>query len=126
MGNLTIYRQAQKDAMDGLCAVTFPAPQTGEKQWVHPSAQLNGGEITGPCVVCQNARVAGTVGEYSVVGSGAVVEAGAVVKNSILWDGAVVKAGTYLENSVVGTGVTVSSSHGLFNALAVEAKRPAS
>ena len=41
VGNLAIYRQAQKDVMDARCAVTFPAPQTGEKMWVHPSATVH-------------------------------------------------------------------------------------
>ncbi len=127
VGNLAIYWQSQKDAMDGACAVTFPGERVGEKTWVHGTATVeSGGEIVGPCVVCENARIAGSVGDYSVVGKGAVVEAGAVVKNSILWDGAVVKGGTYVENCVVGTGVSVASSHGLFNALAVESSRPGS
>ena len=123
VGNLAIYRQAQKDVMDGTCAATIPAQQTGEKMWVHETAMVSGSAV-GPCVVCARARVEGSISDYTVVGEGAVVEAGATVKNSILWDGATVKAGTYLENSVVGTGVSVSSSHGLFNALAVEAVRP--
>jgi NDP-sugar pyrophosphorylase family protein len=108
VGNLTIYRQAQKDAIDGKVKVDFP----------------EGATVKDTCVVCAGAIVYGDISEYTVVGADAIVEAGAVVKNSILWDGAIVKAGTYLENSVVGTGVTVSCSHGLFNALAVEAKRP--
>ena len=108
VGNLTIYRQAQKDVIDGKVKVDYPT----------------GAIVTDTCVICAGARVDGEISDYTVVGAGAIIEAGAIVKNSILWDGAVVKAGTYLENSVVGTGVTVSSSHGLFNALAVEAKRP--
>jgi NDP-sugar pyrophosphorylase family protein len=108
VGNLVIYRQAQRDVIDGKVKVDLPV----------------GATLKDTCVICAGATVSGEISDYTVVGAGATVEAGAVVKNSILWDGAVVKAGTYLENSVVGTGVTVSSSHGLFNALAVEAKRP--
>lgn len=108
VGNLAIYRQAQRDCIDGRVAVEFPA----------------GAEVASTCVVCRGARVEGTIADYTVVGAGAVVEAGATVRNSVLWDGAVVKAGTYLENCVVGNGVTVASSHGIFQGLIVEPVRP--
>lgn len=109
VGNLTIYRQSQRDCIDGKVAVELP----------------RGASLVNNCVVCAGATVEGEISDYTVVGAGAVVEAGAIVKNSILWDGAIVKAGTYLENCVVGVGVTVSSSHGIFNGLIVESKRPA-
>ena len=125
VGNLAIYRQAQRDCMDGKCAIDFGLPQTGDKIWQAEGAIIEAGAtIEGPVVVCAGAHVAGAISDYTVVGKGAVIEAGATVKNSVLWDGAVVKAGTYLENCVVGLGVTVQSSHGIFNGLAVEAKRP--
>jgi NDP-sugar pyrophosphorylase family protein len=108
VGNLIIYRQAQRDVIDGKVKVDYP----------------KGATVAVTCVVCPGAIVDGEISDYTVVGTGAVVEAGAVVKNSILWDGAVVKAGTYLENCVIGSGVTVSSSHGVFNGLIVESKRP--
>jgi mannose-1-phosphate guanylyltransferase len=108
VGNLTIYRNAQRDCIDGRVRVQLPS----------------GAEVRDTCVVCAGAEVSGEISDYTVVGAGARIEAGATVRNSILWDGAVVRAGTYLENCVVGDGVTVQSSHGIFNGLIVEAKRP--
>jgi NDP-sugar pyrophosphorylase family protein len=108
VGNLAIYRQAQRDCIDGAVQVELSA----------------GARIENQCVICAGAQVDGEISEYTVVGAHAVVESGATVKNSILWDGAVVKSGTYLENCVVGDGVTVHSSHGIFNGLIVEPKRP--
>ena len=109
VGNLAIYRQSQRDVVDKKVTVELP---TGAKM------------TNDTCVVCAGAIVGGNIRDYTVVGANAVVEAGATVVNSILWDGAIVKAGTYLENCVVGTGVAVSSSHGIFNGLCVESKRP--
>jgi len=109
VGNLTIYRQAQKDAIDGAVQVHLPTGAVRQET----------------CIVCAGATVDGEISDYTVVGAGAIVEAGAVVKNSILWDGAVIKSGTYLENCVVGTGVVVSCSHGIFNGQLVEPHRPA-
>jgi mannose-1-phosphate guanylyltransferase len=108
VGNLTIYRKAQRDCLDGAVKVTFP----------------EGERLNENCYVVAGASVLGEISEYTVVGKNAIVEAGAVVKNSILWDGAVIKAGTYLENCVVGSGVTVQSSHGIFGGLIVEQNRP--
>lgn len=108
VGNLGIYRQAQRDCIDGRVRIELPA----------------GARTVGNCVVCAGATVDGTIDDYTVVGAGAVVEAGAVVRNSILWNRAVVKAGTVLENCVVGEDVTVASSHAIFNGLCVEAHRP--
>lgn len=125
VGNLTIYRQAQRDCMDGKCTVEFGMPQAHEKVWIHPTAHVSGSaQVAGPATIAAGARVDGNVSDYTVVGKGAVIEAGAVVKNSVLWDGAVVKSGTYLENCVVGNGVTVQSSHGIFHGLIVEPTRP--
>jgi NDP-sugar pyrophosphorylase family protein len=108
VGNLTIYRQVHRDVIDGKVKVDYPA----------------GTVVQDTCVVCAGARVSGEISDYTVVGAGAVIEPGAAVKNSILWDGAVVKEGTYLENCVVGNNVTVRASHGIFNGLVVEPKRP--
>jgi mannose-1-phosphate guanylyltransferase len=108
VGNLTIYRQAQRDCIDKKVHVKFP---TGEF-------------VNENCYVCTGAKVEGEISDYTVVGKDAVIEHGAIVKNSILWDGAVIKSGTYLENCVVGNNVTVSSSHGIFNAQIVEPTRP--
>lgn len=126
VGNLAIYRQAQRDCIDGKVGVQFPVPERAPKFWAGEnidyshSVPLVGGLVIGDgCRIAPNA-----VNDYSVLGKRCVVEEGAVVVNSVLWDGAVVKAGTYLENCVVGENVTVQSSHGIFNGLIVEPKRP--
>lgn len=108
VGNLAIYRQAQRDCMDGKCNVTL----------------FEGATLEGNVVVCAGARIAGEAADYTVVGANAVIESGAIVKSSILWPGAVVKAGTHLENCVVGEGVTVQSSHAIFNGLIMDSRRP--
>ena len=114
VGNLAIYRQSQRDCMDGKIHDIQP-----------------GGELrqtaNGPVMICDGAEIDSTavVEDYSVVGRNCVVGAGVTLKSTILWDGAVVEAGTYLENCVVGEGVRVKSSHGIFQGLIVEPKRPA-
>ena len=109
VGNLAIYRQAQRDILSGKVAARLPV----------------GATRTGDVVICADARIDGRVEGVSVIGRGAVVEAGAVVRDSILWEGALVKSGTYLENGIVGTGVVVSCSHGAFGGIFVDAERPA-
>ena len=134
VGNLAIYRQAQRDCMDGKCNVLFPVPKLGNfsiwrgEDFRYGVAGNNSGHAHSPPVVIGNNCYVGDkaqVREYSVLSDGCTVEEGAMVVNSILWPGAVVKAGTHLENCVVGEGVTVQSSHAIFNGLIVEARRPA-
>ena len=103
-----MYRQAQRDVIDGLVHAELPT----------------GATRSGDCIVCADAVVSGTIEDHTVVGKRAIVEAGATVRNSILWDDAVVKSGTTLENCIVGEGVTVSSSHTIFGGIIVEGNRP--
>ncbi len=126
VGNLAIYRQAQRDCMDGKVVVEFPAPLVAPQTWVANDVRGDNPPRTdGPVVIGPGCEIAGVVGPYTVVGANCVIEHGATVIGSILWDGAIVKAGTHLENCVVGEGVTVSSSHGVFNGLIVDPRRPA-
>lgn len=107
VGSLPIYRQSQRDILDGIVRAELPV----------------GAVRHGNVVVCAGARVAGEADGYSVVGEGAVVESGARIVDSILWDGALVKAGSYLENCIVGSGVSVQCSHGAFHGIFVEKNR---
>lgn len=127
VGNLAIYRQAQRDCMDGKCRVEFPVPQRQPGLWSGKSSISDNDAPETPVVIGEDCHIADSarVGSYSVLGNGCAVHDGATVVNSILWDGAVVKAGTYLENCVVGAGVAVESSHGIFNGLIVDPRRPA-
>lgn len=108
VGNVAVYRQAQRDVIDGLVYAELPSGATRK----------------GDCIICEGAVVNGTIEDHTVVGHRAVIETGATVRNSILWDGAVVTSGTTLENCIVGEGVTVSSTHTIFGGIIVEGKRP--
>ena len=108
VGNVAVYRQAQRDVIDGLVHSELPA----------------GASRVGDCIVCAGAVVDGTIEDHTVVGHHAIIEAGATVRNSILWDGAIVKSGTTLENCIVGEGVSVSSTHTIFGGIIVEGNRP--
>ena len=127
VGNLQIYRQAQRDCMDGKVQVELPPSGEQADTRSGPGASVaESARVTGPVVLGRGCSVGpgAVVQDYAVLGDGAVVEENATVINSVLWDGAVVKAGTYLENCVVGESVQVQSSHGIFNGLIVEPKRP--
>jgi NDP-sugar pyrophosphorylase family protein len=130
VGNLAIYRQAQRDCMDHKCQVAFPAPELRSRIWMTPDDFDLLEErvfLAPPVVIGRGCRIepGATVGDYSVLGDGCVIEADAEVRNCVLWPGAVIKAGTYLENCVVGAGVEVASSHGIFHGLIVDPQRAA-
>ncbi|MGC4046759.1 MAG: NDP-sugar synthase [Armatimonas sp.] len=110
VGSLPVYRQSQRDILDGVVYAELPVGAVRE----------------GNVVVCQGAQVAGVAEGYTIVGEGAIIEPGARVVDSILWDGAIVRAGSYLENCIVGSGVSVACSHGAFGGIFVEKNRPQS
>jgi mannose-1-phosphate guanylyltransferase len=110
VGSLPVYRQSQRDILDGVVYAELPV----------------GAERRGNVVVCAGSDMAGEAEGYSVVGEGAIVEPGAKIVDTILWDGAIVRAGTYLENCIVGSGVSVACSHGAFGGIFVEKNRPQS
>lgn len=108
VGNVAVYRQAQRDVIDGLVHVELPV----------------GAIRIDNNIICSGSRIEGTVEDQSVIGHNVIIESGATVRNSILWDGAFVASGTTLENCIVGEGVTVSSNRTIFGGIIVEGNRP--
>ena len=58
-------------------------------------------------VIGENSEIYGSVGRYTSIGSGVIVENGAKVKNSIIMDGCVLENGAVVEDSIVCPEETV-------------------
>ena len=108
VGNVAVYRQAQRDVIDGLVDATLPC----------------GAVRVDDCIVCAGAIVSGTIEDHSVIGHNAVIEAGAIVRNSIIWDHAVVKSGTILDGCIVGEHVVVGTNQTIFSGIIIDGPRP--
>jgi len=109
VGNLDIYRQAQRDCLEGKVELELPPTQgTGiyieEGVKIDPTARLEGplyigrGSLIGPGAY---------VGPYSVLGPFSQVDARASLKHVVLWTGVRVGRGTHLRGCVCGKNVVV-------------------
>ena len=123
VGDLTSYRTAQFDTLDGNTGITLPMPQKKDRLWVSESAKIGKHvTLTPPCVIGNHVKIGDGVklGPYAVVGDGCTIDKNVSIKKSVLWAktqvgesceirGAVlckkVKTGansTILEGSVIG------------------------
>lgn len=111
VGNLEIYRQAQKDCLDGKVRLQLrPAQAEGiyieEGVRIDPTASLEG-----PLYIGRGSRIGpgAYVGPYTVLGPFSQIDARASLKHAILWSGVRVGRGTRLRGSVCGKNVVVES-----------------
>ncbi|NLM41460.1 MAG: NTP transferase domain-containing protein [Firmicutes bacterium] len=116
VGNLDIYRQAQKDCLDGKVSIELPeALEKGiyleEGVKIDPSARLEG-----PLYIGRGSRIGpgAYVGPYTVLGPYCQVDARASLKHAVLWSGVRVGKGTRLRGCVCGKDVVVEQDSEVF------------
>jgi mannose-1-phosphate guanylyltransferase/phosphomannomutase len=130
VGNLTQYRQANADLLDGKLKFTPPGQEIAPGVWVGEGTELVPScMVKAPLVLGKYVRVGrnAQLGTYSVVGDYSIVGEEASLKKSILWNhsyigyqseirGAILAHHTHLksgvavyEGAVLGEGCTVGS-----------------
>ena len=114
IGNLTAYKEAQRDVLAGLVKVEVDGELWGRNVWIgekariHPSAY---GRIEGKAFIGTGAEVGpdASLSKGATVGRHCRVGGGATVRGSVLLPGATVGAGAYLKDCVIGPGYEVGS-----------------
>lgn len=130
VGNLTQYRQANCDLLDGKLKFTPSGREIAPGVWVGEGTELAPGcSVEAPVVLGKYVRVGknAQLGTYSIVGDHSIVGEEASLKKSILWNhsyigyrteirGAILAHHTHLksgvavyEGAVLGEGCTVGS-----------------
>ncbi len=108
LGNLSSYRAAHFDALDGKLNLDLPAIRIDDGIWVgegvdiHPSVELSSPIFLGKDVCV---RRDSTLGSYTIIGSETLVEEGAHVARSSIGGGSFVGRDTRV------TGCTIPTSH---------------
>ncbi len=109
VGNLDVYRQAQKDCLDGKVQLELPTPYKGniyleEDVYIHESAV-----VEGPVYLGKGTRIGAHayVGPYSVTGPYSQIDPHANVKHSLLWSGVKLASRTQLRGCVLAKDVLV-------------------
>jgi len=112
VGNLEVYRHAQKDCLDGKVRIDLPPPSSGnlyleDGVHIHESAH-----IEGPAYIGTGVRIGAHayVGPYSVVGPYTQIDAHASLKQSLLWSGVKVGSRTQLRGCVCAKDVVVEKA----------------
>lgn len=109
VGNLEVYRQAQKDCLDKKVTLTLSIPQPGdiyleEGVYLDPRAR-----IEGPVYIGKGSRIGADayVGPYSVLGPYSQVGTGASLKHSVLWSGVKLGSNTQLRGCICANNVLI-------------------
>lgn len=118
VGNLSEYRKAQRDCLDGRVNVKIPGKEVKKKIWVGKNARLHKTlKISPPCVIGNNV----VVGEncifdsYTVIGNNCMIGNNVKIKDSVLWDKVVVSSNVHLNSCVIGSNAKVSESITMFD-----------
>ena len=120
VGNVSEYRRAQCDFLDGTVGLPPPGKRLRPGIWVEEGAHIDAqAKLAAPCLIGRHARIeAGAfIGPHSVIGPGAKVMRKASVKNSTLWADAQVGHSAALENTILAAGAQVPARTALFDAL---------
>jgi mannose-1-phosphate guanylyltransferase / phosphomannomutase len=105
IGTLEQFASAQRDVLDGKVKdVRPPGTRLRENIYVGRRAQVAEGELEGPVVVGENARIdrGARIGPYSVIADNVVVSAGASVERSVVAEGTYIGEGAELKDTLVG------------------------
>ncbi|XEC95204.1 sugar phosphate nucleotidyltransferase [Paenibacillus tarimensis] len=104
IGNLSQYRQAQFDILDGKVDVSVSGTEIAPKVWVGEKVKI-GNEVTieGPAFIGGHCilETGAALKEYSIVGSGSRISRYASLERSVLW------RNNYIEHSADLKGATL-------------------
>ena len=105
IGNLDQFREANRDALDGLVQLNIPGVRLKENIWLGEGVAIGDiDQIVGPaaigrfCTIEPGARI----GPYSSLGPNVVVKDGAEINRSVIEQGSYVGGGARITGSIVG------------------------
>lgn len=121
VGNLSEYRRAQKDMLDGKVSLNFPGRMIRPGIWLDDGAQVDpGAKLEGPCLIGKNSRIAkgAKIGPYTVIGERARIGKNVRLRESILWNNVTLGADVSLDTCLVGHHIQLparlAASEGIF------------
>jgi mannose-1-phosphate guanylyltransferase/phosphomannomutase len=113
VGNLSEYRRAHKDVLDGKLRLPFPGRLVRPHVWVDEGTVIERGvTLEAPCLIGKNTRIerGARIGAYTVIGNGVRIGRNANLRNCILWNNVKVENRVRLENCVIGHSASVAEN----------------
>jgi len=118
VGNLSEYRKAQRDCLDGKVKVKIPAKEIKEKIWVGKNTKLpNSLKINPPCIIGDNVSIGENCffDSYTVIGNNCIIGNNVKIRDSVLWNDVVVSSNVSLSSCIIGSFAKVSESISMFD-----------
>jgi mannose-1-phosphate guanylyltransferase/phosphomannomutase len=124
VGNLTEYRRAQREILDGKTRFRPPGREVRRGIWVEEGARIaDGVKLEAPCLIGRDSRLdkGCVIGAYTVVGRRARIGSGSRLQNCILWNDVQVGRHVRLENCVIGHQARVTESISMYEGSVIQA-----
>ena len=113
VGNLSEYRRAQRDVLDGKIKITLPGKMIRPRVWVDEGAVIEAGvKIEGPCLIGKNSWIGrgSRIGAYTIIGNNARIGKNTSLEQCILWDNVTIANNVHLTDCVISHGARVTES----------------
>jgi mannose-1-phosphate guanylyltransferase/phosphomannomutase len=124
VGNLTEYRRAQRDFLEGKVGFSPPGIEIRPGIWVDKGTRIASGvKLEAPCLIGRGSRIekSSLIGAYTVIGQDARIGPGSSLRNCILWDRVSVGRRGRLENCVIGHSAHVTESISMYEGSVIQA-----
>lgn len=118
VGNLSEYKKANHDCIDGKINVKIQGKQILKKIWIGKNTVLpKSVKFKAPCVIGNNVRLGENcmIGEYTVIGNNCIIGDNVRIYDSILWDNVIVRTNVKLNSCIIANNAVVSESISMFD-----------
>jgi mannose-1-phosphate guanylyltransferase / phosphomannomutase len=124
VGNLSEYRRAQRDFLEGKVGFRLPGQEIRRGVWLEEGVHIHAGvKLEPPCLIGRGSQLnrGVSIGSYTVIGSGARIGANSRLTNCTLWDHVQVGEGVRLDNCIIGHNAHVTESISMYEGSVIQA-----
>ncbi|MCX7910955.1 MAG: NDP-sugar synthase [Endomicrobia bacterium] len=118
VGNLTEYKKAQHDCLDGKIKIEIPAKEVSKKIWVGKNTIIpKNAKLSPPCLIGDNVKIGNNciIGKYTIIGNNCNIGNNVKIYDSILWENVIVKSNVNLNSCIIASSAVVSDSMTMFD-----------
>jgi len=113
VGNLTVYRQACRDVLEGLVNINIDLPQIQPKVWVGEGTQIDSTvKLEGPTLIGKNCRIGRdtVIESHTTIGDNVLIQEQASLKRPVIWSNTYIGNHALLRACVVCNNATIHNS----------------
>lgn len=118
VGNLSEYRKAQHDCLEGKIKIKIPAKEIAPRIWVGKNTVIpKSTTLFPPCLIGDNVKIGNNcvIDKYTIIGNNCNIGNNVKIYDSILWDNVIVKSNVNLNSCIIASSAVVSDSITMFD-----------